>query len=139
MLAWRFAPRGRPFGDATAGAAAAAYDGRDLRPLRPVHLRVRRTGADLEFSWRRRTRVGGDDWVSLDVPLAEAEERYTFELLLSGLVVLTREVTAPAAVVTAAEEASLLPGGPYSAFEVRVAQISAVFGAGSARHAFVYS
>ncbi len=138
-LEWRFAPHGRAFSDPLAGTATATYAGRDLRPLSPAHLRVRRDSAgDLTFSWRRRTRIGGDDWTSPDVPLGETEERYTFELLDGGQAVLTREVTAPAALVTAAEEAAALPGGPHPAFEVRVAQISAAYGAGQARQAMVY-
>jgi hypothetical protein len=58
-LEWRFPPIGRPFGDETAGAAAAIYGGRDLRPLRPVHLNASRVGGDVVFVWKRRTRVGG--------------------------------------------------------------------------------
>jgi hypothetical protein len=137
-LLWRFAPQGRPFGDPSAGSATAAYLGRDLRPLSPVHLRVRRVAGDLLFSWRRRTRVGGDDWASPDVPLAEAGERYRFELLDGGNAVLTREVVAQEALVTAAEEAALLPGGPHFSFEVRVAQISAAYGPGAVRQAMVH-
>jgi hypothetical protein len=137
-LEWRFAPRGRTFSDATASSVMATYEGRDLRPLSPVHLRVRRVAGDLEFLWRRRTRAGGDDWTSLDVPLAEAEERYLFELLDDGDVVLARETTTAETTVTAAEEASFLPGAPHYAFEVRVTQMSESYGLGAPRHAVVY-
>jgi hypothetical protein len=137
-LEWRFAPRGLPFGDQAAGSVVATYAGSDLRPLSPVHLRVRRAAGDLEFSWCRRTRVGGDDWTSMDVPLGEAEERYLFELLDDGEVILAREVTGAQTLVTAAEETALLPVAPHHAFAVRVAQISASYGVGAQRQAFVY-
>jgi hypothetical protein len=137
-LEWRLAPRGRPFTDPTARALTAIYEARDLRPLSPVHLWARRSGGDLVFGWTRRTRLGGDDWVGLDVPLAESVERYLFELLDGGDVVLAREVAEPSVTVTAPEEAAALPGGPHTAFEVRVSQISEACGPGAPRRAFLY-
>jgi hypothetical protein len=97
----------------------------DLRRARPAALEP---GA-----------IGGDDWTSPEVPLGEAEERYLFELLDEGEVVLAREATAPEVVVTAAEEAALLPGGPHLAFEVRVAQLSETYGMGAARQVVVHA
>lgn len=138
-LEWRFAPSGRAFTDPVSGAAAVAYDARDLRPLSPVHLRVARSSGDLAFSWRRRTRIGGDDWTSPEVPLGETEERYLFELLDEGDVVLSREVTTPATTVTASEESALFADAPRYAFEVRIAQVSSAFGPGAPRQATVYT
>jgi hypothetical protein len=138
-LEWRFAPRSQSFLDAAAGAATAVYARADLRPLSPVHLAARRQSGDLVFTWRRRTRIGGDDWASPDVPLGEDAELYRFELLDDDdHVVLSRDVSAAQTIVTAAEEASVLPGGPHYAFRVRIAQVSAAYGAGARRSAFVY-
>ena len=53
--------------------AAHAFTGVGLLPLSPVHVRGTRTGGDLAITWMRRTRIGGDSWDAVDVPLGEDE------------------------------------------------------------------
>lgn len=50
------------------------------RPYSPVHLKQRRIGSDIELSWIRRTRFGGDPWVDGEVPLSEETERYEIDI-----------------------------------------------------------
>lgn len=137
-LAWRFAPAGRLPSDAETGVATAVYAGADIRPLTPVHLRVRRTGGEVIFSWRRRTRVGGDDWESAEVPLGEDEESYQFTLYDGASAVLTEDAAVPEIRLTDAEEAALFADAPRYAFEIDVRQRSVAYGLGAARKAWVY-
>lgn len=137
-LEWRFAPSGRGPSDPSTGAVAADYSGRDLRPLSPVHLAVRRIGADILFSWVRRSRIGGDDWVSPDIPLGEDSQAYVFELFDGESVVLSRDLATAVTTLTAGEESALFMDAPRYQFDVRVTQLSTAFGPGTPRRAWVY-
>jgi hypothetical protein len=50
------------------------------RPYSPVHLRQTRVGNNIQLSWTRRTRIGGDNWLDGEVPLSEETERYEIEI-----------------------------------------------------------
>lgn len=41
---------------------ALNYQANHLRPLSPVHIKAVRIGDNIDISWIRRTRTGGDDW-----------------------------------------------------------------------------
>lgn len=56
------------------------YEAAHLTPLAPAHLKARRDGAEIHLTWIRQTRLGGDDWNSINVPLAAAHERYVVSL-----------------------------------------------------------
>jgi len=105
-----------------------AFNGIGLRPLAPVHLRAVRDGAgDLAVRWIRRTRVDGDNWQSVDVPLAEERESYQVRVTQAGAVVREVTVSAPAWSYAAAEQAS---DGIVGPFAIEVAQVSTRFGPG---------
>jgi hypothetical protein len=138
LLEWRFAPPGvASLSDPSVDALTTSYEASDLRPLSPVHLRARRSSTEVAFSWRRRTRIGGDDWAASEVPLGESEERYLFELFDGAEIVLSREVSAPGTSFTLAEEALLFADAPRDAFTIRVAQYSSAYGYGTPRQAVV--
>lgn len=52
------------------------------RPYSPCDLRVAKNSAndDLVLTWKRRTRINGDDWEQLEVPLNEEIEQYLLEI-----------------------------------------------------------
>ena len=135
---WRYGPSSRDIGHASYTTAAHAFRGVGRRPLSPVHVRgSRATSGDLTIRWIRRTRSGGDALDALDVPLAEAAERYEVDVLDStGAVKRTLAVTAPAATYSAADQTADF-GSPEPALSIQVAQIGAVHGRGSARAATV--
>ncbi|UXU74968.1 MULTISPECIES: baseplate multidomain protein megatron [unclassified Paracoccus (in: a-proteobacteria)] len=120
---WRIGPSARPPGDDSYRAASAAFRGAGLRPLTPCHLRVQ----DGLVTWIRRTRVQGDDWDGLDVPLGEAGERYSVRLIQNGSVLAQAIVAEPRWTIPPAPWALARAGGPYA---VEVAQISETFGPG---------
>jgi hypothetical protein len=104
-----------------------AFDGIGLRPYAPCHLRARSNGAETVFTWLRRTRIDGDSWAGLDVPLGEALESYMLRVMQGGVV--RREQITGAATWTydAAMKAQDVITGPFT---LQVAQLSDAFGAG---------
>lgn len=102
-----------------------------LRPYSPCDLRIRRVAAtdDLELSWKRRTRLGGDSWDQVEVPLSEEGEQYRLQILSGdGATVLrTAILTAPAYTYAAAAMTADL-GSPQTAIRLRLAQYGAEFG-----------
>ena len=62
-------------------------DGAGLRPYAPTHVRARRSDTgDVDVSWVRRTRIGGDSWASLQVPLGEEREAYVLRISSNAVV-----------------------------------------------------
>lgn len=102
-----------------------------LRPLSPVHARAARRGADVVFSWIRRTRLDGDSWDIGGVALGEERETYLLEIMRGAAV--RREVTLsePSYRYEAADILADFGADP-GRFTIRIAQISTVFGPGAA-------
>jgi hypothetical protein len=109
-----------------------AFTGRGLVPLSPVHLRGSRSGGDLTITWKRRTRVGGDSWDSVEVPLGEDAERYEIDILDGINVVRTLSATSPTATYTAAQQTDDF-GSPQSSVSLRITQLSTTAGRGTPR------
>ncbi|NJM30155.1 MAG: hypothetical protein HC855_08670 [Rhizobiales bacterium] len=53
-----------------------------------------RDGNDLVFAWTRRTRVDGDAWELVDVPLGEESEAYALDIFDGAT--LKRSISTPA-------------------------------------------
>lgn len=125
---YRIGPSKRGYDDPSYTHRVEAFAGIGLRPFSPAHLMARRAaGGDLSLTWIRRTRIGGDSWSGVEVPLGEATETY-----------LVRAVqgTAVRREVTVAQPAWTYPAGLQAAdsvtlpFELHVAQLSESFGPG---------
>ncbi|HFB54456.1 MAG TPA: hypothetical protein ENJ46_00910, partial [Hellea balneolensis] len=105
------------------------YKGQHVRPLSPVHAKAHITGDNLAVTWIRRTRIGGDDWVSLDVPLGEAAEVYEVDFSVEGDVFYTQQVFEPRLdIVLALLEAE--NGGALNYITLTIYQISQSYGRG---------
>lgn len=105
----------------------AGFDGIGLRPYAPAHLRGVLAADGLTLSWTRRTRLDGDSWASVDVPLGEEFERYVVRVtrdddLLREVMVDAPHWSYPA---TLASE-----DGATGDITFHVAQISQSFGPG---------
>jgi hypothetical protein len=121
-------PDGARRSDTRARRLTAIYEGRDLRPLSPVHVRLTEAADAITLSWIRRTRMGGDRWQGLDVPLGEALEAYQVELWNAGGDVVGRwTCDAPRLEIARAELPSDLGGHGF-----RVCQVSERYGPGLA-------
>ena len=129
---WRCGPANRDLGNPSYLETTHAFTGEGLRPLSPAHVRAARSAGDLAISWVRRTRIGGDSWDAVEVPLAEETERYEIDILDGTTVKRTLASTTPAATYTAADQTADF-GAPQPSISLRVYQLSTVFGRGSAR------
>ena len=107
-------------GDETPVASPIALRGITLRPLSPVHARVRTTGdGSMALQWTRRAR-GAWAWLDgVDVPLVEQAESYqvTFGPIAAPLAVWLP--TVPELVLSPAQIASLAAMAPEGALHVR--------------------
>ena len=84
-------------------------------------------GGDLDVTWTRRTRTGGDSWAGLDVPLSEAYEAYMVRVYDGGQMQREAVVSLPNWTYGAAQQAA---DGVGQNFEIQVAQLSDTFGPG---------
>ncbi len=122
-------------GPASAGYDSNSYaysvkttDGVGHRPFAPSHLNVLAdANANLEISWIRRSRIDGDSWASVEVPLGEVQELYRVWVFKDGGVVRSWDVSVPNASYSQTDQTA---DGISAPFEIRVAQISEIFGPG---------
>jgi hypothetical protein len=103
------------------------FHGVGLRPYAPVHLRGQDVAGDLALSWVRRTRMDGDSWEGIEVPLGETSEGYLLRVVSAGGVAREEILTAPSFIYTAAMRAN---DGTAAPFTIEVAQLSDRFGPG---------
>ncbi|MEZ5851824.1 MAG: glycoside hydrolase/phage tail family protein [Hyphomicrobiaceae bacterium] len=136
MLNWRYGPGALDIAHADFASATHAFSGIGRRPYSPVHIRAQRSGGDLTVTWTRRTRQGGDNWSMTDLPLGEDAELYEVDILDGPDVVRTITTPTTAITYTTVEQTTDF-GGPQPAVHIRVHQVSATWGRGSARDAIV--
>ncbi|MBU2582771.1 MAG: glycoside hydrolase TIM-barrel-like domain-containing protein [Alphaproteobacteria bacterium] len=129
---WRFGPANRELSDPSYAPEEHAFSGIGLRPLSPVHVRATRsTGGDIAVSWVRRTRIGGDSWDTLEVPLAEDFERYELDVLADdNSVVRTLPTVTTLAEYPAADQIADF-GSLKQPCRIRIHQLSALYGRGA--------
>lgn len=126
---YRIGPASRGYDDPSFSHRVEAFAGVGLRPLSVCHLRaVRNASGDWQLSWLRRTRLDGDSWAGLDVPLGETREQYLVRVKIGSQIV--REMTVVVPVWDYPAPAILADGLAGQAFAVEVAQLSEAFGAG---------
>jgi len=105
-----------------------AFDGVGLRPYSVSHLKCELLGDGAFYvHWVRRTRINGDSWSSIEVPLGEELESYVVRIVVGTIVV--REVTVGTSnwtYTTSTQTTDGISGG----FSICVAQASMSFGVG---------
>ena len=125
---YRIGPSDRGYSDESFDHVVHTASSVGLRPYRPVHLKAEvDDDGGLAVSWIRRTRIDGDSWEGLDVPLGEESELYVVRVVQNDLVVRETEVTETSwryAIELRAADA--LTG----AYEICVAQMSDRYGVG---------
>ncbi|MDE1173870.1 MAG: glycoside hydrolase/phage tail family protein [Parvibaculaceae bacterium] len=135
---WRYGPAPRPSDDVSYAEVTKIVTGVGLRPLSPCHLKgARLTGGDINLSWIRRTRIDGDSWQGLDVPLGEESEAYELDILDGANVVRTLSVTSPGAIYSATQQIADFGSSSFPTLSIRVCQLSRSFGRGTARGAIL--
>ena len=119
------------YGNAQVVSESIAFAGIGLRPYSVAHLRAQgAAGGPISLSWVRRTRVEGDSWLGMDVPLGEDAELYQVQVLHDDRVVRQELVANPRFTYSAAMQAQ---DGVGAGFRLSVAQMSGRFGAGPAK------
>lgn len=108
----------------------AAFAGAGLRPYPIAHLRAKMQGSDLAVTWLRRTRIDGDSWNSIDVPLGETSEAYVLRIANGAGVLRETVLFAPSFAYTAAMRSA---DGAAGALTISVAQRSDAYGLGPMR------
>ncbi|MFK8252221.1 baseplate multidomain protein megatron [Ancylobacter terrae] len=121
----------RNHGEPDVTELSATIGPRTLAPLAPVHARGRRVAGGIALSWIRRSRVDGDGWGLVEIPLGEEREAYRLDILDGSTTVRSFEVTTASLLYAGAEESADF-GGPQSILDIRIAQLSASVGAGAA-------
>jgi len=108
-----------------------AASGISLRPLSPVHLKVQKITNGLMLSWVRRTRIDGDSWALLEVPLGEGIERYTINIMDGQSPVRTFTSDQSQAIYTDTDRQADF-GLPFPvSITYQVAQVSPIYGPGT--------
>jgi len=126
---YRIGPVSRDVGDPTMAETALTAGAQALLPLAPVHVRARRSAAGVAFSWIRRTRLDGDAWDVVEVPLGEDVERYELAVLDGSTVLREIGLASPGWDYPLENEIADF-GFQQASFDLVIAQSSAVVGRG---------
>jgi len=126
---YRVGPAGRGLQDASYMHEIRAFSGVGLRPYAPCHLReMLFPNGDRQFDWVRRTRLDGDSWESVEVPLGEATEAYLIRIFVGASMVSEYNSSSSGWLYSASRQVS---DGVTAQYAVEIAQVSQTFGPGS--------
>ncbi|WP_342358523.1 baseplate multidomain protein megatron [Terrarubrum flagellatum] len=127
---YRIGPSKLDHGDARVVEIAATATPLALKPYSPVGARAARSVDGMTVSFTRRSRIDGDAWETLEIPLGEDSERYELDILDGfGGVKRTLSATAPSILYAAADEIADF-GAPQTSLAISLSQVSAVVGRG---------
>jgi hypothetical protein len=128
---YRIGPTSRGYDDPSATLKVESFEGIGLRPYPVSHLQAAPDGAGGQaVGWIRRTRIDGDSWQSVEVPLGEEIEAYQVRIIQGEAVLAEYSVSVSTFSYTPAMQAQDGVVGPY---QVAVAQLSMQFGPGPFR------
>jgi Putative phage tail protein/GTA TIM-barrel-like domain len=132
-LNWRTGPASRDIGNASYSHDTQRFSGHGLKPFAPAHIRGQRNpSGDLSLTWVRRTRVNGDSWDTIEVPLGETLELYEVGIVSGAAVLRTLAVSTPKAIYTSTDQIADFGSLPQHV-TIRIAQVSATAGRGHTR------
>ncbi len=130
LLTWRIGPASKDIADPSYIEVTFDPALLPLRPLPPVQLRAVHNASGLALSWIRQTRIDGDIWETTDVPLGEASESYTLDIMNGTSVLRNYTTSTPQHLYTTADLLGDFGAIPPS-ITYRVAQVSAAYGNGT--------
>ena len=128
----RVGPLSRPLDDPSYLTQTQSFQGLARRPYSPVHLRAYRMNesGDIEVRWIRRTRIDGDSWTNIEVPLGESTEAYQVTVYNDDTVLRQLSVSVPVFSYPVALQLADF-GVVVNSLDISVAQLSSVFGPGT--------
>ncbi|WP_253284435.1 MULTISPECIES: glycoside hydrolase/phage tail family protein [unclassified Ruegeria] len=124
---YRIGPANRRYDDPSFQHLIASFDGNGLRPYAPAHLSVQSSLSGDAFSWIRRARLDADDWSGFEIPLGEESESYLVRIRANGTLMREELIAEPYWTYSASMKAA---DGVTGAYELNVAQVSAIYGPG---------
>jgi len=124
---FRYGPAKQSLTDPSYKYALREFKGNGYRPYPVVHLQGAQTATGIDVFWTRATRIDGDIWDGMDVPLGETSEQYRVQVLQNGVIRRQLVATSPQWSYPATLQHLDLDAGP---FVINVAQISERYGAG---------
>lgn len=106
------------------------FTGATLKPYAVVNVVAVWSGSDIDFTWERRTRLGGSWTSGTTVPLSEASEAYEIDVMSGTTVVNTYTgITSPSWTYLSADQTTDF-GSPQTTVKVRIYQMSDAVGRG---------
>lgn len=127
-ITYAIGPADHDHGDPLYVRATVQATSKALRPYPPTRVRARRMATGVVISFARRTRIDGDRWPAVDVPLGEESEAYEAEIALpSGKRLLT--ATSPSILYRSEQEMADF-GAPQTTLTLSLYQLSAAVGRG---------
>jgi hypothetical protein len=128
---YRIGIAARGYEDASTVLRVEAFDGAGLRPYPVSHLRGNvDLAGNVLLDWKRRTRIDGDTWQAIEVPLGEDFEAYVLRIMQGEDIKAEYSSNQPQFTYSQAMQAADGVTGP---FRVEVAQLSARYGPGPFR------
>jgi hypothetical protein len=128
---YRVGVAARGYEDINTVLRVEAFEGAGLRPYPVSHLRSKADQAgSVLLDWKRRTRIDGDTWQAVEVPLGEEFEAYVLRILQGEDIKAEYSANQPQFTYTQAMRSADGVTGP---FRVEVAQLSARYGPGPVR------
>ena len=101
-----------------------------LRPLKPTQLKSSTDLTGIQINWIRRGRIDSDSWDVVEIPLGEDNELYQLSILDGAVLKRSVTITSPNYLYTMANIIADFGTMPAS-LTLRVAQVSAAYGAGA--------
>ena len=125
---YRIGPADKGYDSSATVLVTESFDGTGLRPYAVSHLLgTKQPGGDLDITWRRRTRIDGDTWQSLEVPLGEDTEQYTIKITQGPVTLREITTTSPSFNYTTAQQTADAASGTIT---IAIAQVSQRYGNG---------
>ncbi len=130
LRVYRVGPADRGPSDPAFHEVEFACRAKGLRPLSPVHLKIRQTQTQITATWIRRGRVDADTWFDTDIPIGKEREEYMVTILKDGNRIYSELVHQPMATIDLEKVVSHGYPNADHTFVFDVAQVSANYGAG---------
>ena len=128
---YRIGDASRPYDDPNVIVEQRAFSGIGLRPYGVAHLRhTGAAGEAVSVTWIRRTRIDGDSWESVEVPVGEDREAYVVRVKQGAVTLREANVSSSEWTYSPAEQSA---DGATAGFSISVAQMSDRFGPGPFR------
>ena len=125
---YRFGPADKGYDSSNTVLRNERFDGAGLRPYAVAHLlAIQQSSGALDITWQRRTRIDGDTWQSLEVPLGEDIEAYSVKITQAAATLRETTTATPSFSYTPAMQTADAASG---AITIAVAQVSQHYGNG---------